>query len=78
MLCRVGNCASTMLISPADGSGNVLLVGTRVRGDGMPRPFMTAQGGAQVGAMRGQGYAPVDVIFNPAAKSHIYAYLGER
>jgi hypothetical protein len=46
----------------ADDNGNVLLVGTRVQGDTLPRPFIAAQGDAQISAMESQGYAMVGVI----------------
>lgn len=60
----------------ADDSGTVLLVGTRVQGDTLPRPFIAAQGDAQVSAMQGQGYATVGVIFNFPPEQ--VTYLGER
>jgi hypothetical protein len=58
----------------ADDSGTVVLVGTRVAGDTLPRPFIAAQGSAQIGAMWSQGYATVGVISDPATTT----YLGER
>jgi hypothetical protein len=60
-----------------DDSGTVVLVGTRVAGDTLPRPFMAAQGGVQISAMQSQGYATVGVIFNPATTLST-TYLGER
>ncbi|HWW21367.1 MAG TPA: hypothetical protein VNZ06_11215 [Steroidobacteraceae bacterium] len=60
----------------ADGTGDILLVGTRVLGDTMPRPFMSASG-AQVRTLQQQGYAIVGVIFN-AALNDPYTFLGER
>jgi len=47
----------------ADGNGDIFLVGTRVQGDTMPRPFMAAQGSSEIMAMWQQGYAPVGAIF---------------
>jgi hypothetical protein len=61
----------------ADGAGNILLVGTRVRGDTMPRPFMAAQGSTQIAAMQQQGFAPVGVIVD-LSQNNPYTYLGER
>jgi len=55
----------------------VVLVGTRVQGDTLPRPFIAAQGGAQIVTMQSQGYATVGVIFNPATTLN-YTFLGER
>jgi hypothetical protein len=45
----------------ADDDGNLLLVGTRVQGDTMARPFMAAQG-ADILAYMQQGYSIVAVI----------------
>jgi len=61
----------------ADSSGNLVLVGTRVEGDSLPRPFVAAQGSLQVTAMQQQGYAPVGVIVD-LTQTDPYAYLGER
>jgi hypothetical protein len=58
----------------ADSAGDVLFVGTRVQGDSMPRPFMTAHGAA-VQAMMADGYATVGVIIDPGQGD---TYLGER
>lgn len=60
----------------ADDSGTVLLVGTRVQGDTLPRPFIAAQGNAQTNAMQSQGYATVGVIASLAPVQT--TYLGER
>jgi hypothetical protein len=62
----------------ANDSGDVLLVGTRVQGDTLARPFVAAQESDQVRAMRTQGYATVGVIFNTAGTTRPYTYLGER
>jgi len=62
----------------ADGNGNVLLVGTRVQGDIMPRPFMAAQGSAEIQTMMQQGYANVGVILDLSNQLDPYTYLGER
>ncbi len=60
----------------ADDGGDVLLVGTRVQGDTMPRPFMTAQG-ASLETMMQQGYAVTGVILAAGAGDSA-TYLGER
>ena len=62
----------------ADDSGTVLLVGTRVQGDTLPRPFIAAQGSAQISAMESQGYGIVGVIDNLAGPTLEITYLGER
>jgi hypothetical protein len=58
----------------ADSSGNIALVGTRVQGDTMPRPFIAAQGSAEVQQLMQQGYAMVGVV----AGSSLVTYFGER
>jgi hypothetical protein len=58
--------------------GDVVLVGTRVQGDTMPRAFIAAQGSAQIQSMQQQGYAAVGVIMNLAQQADPYTYLGER
>ncbi|MGA2188622.1 MAG: hypothetical protein ABSH33_08830 [Steroidobacteraceae bacterium] len=60
----------------ADGAGDVLFVGTRVQGDTLSRPFMTAQS-SNIEPMMQDGYATVGVIIN-AGQSDPYTYLGER
>jgi hypothetical protein len=60
----------------ADNAGDLVLVGTRVRGDNMARPFMAAQG-SNVQTMMLDGYATVGVIVD-ASLSDPYTYLGER
>jgi hypothetical protein len=62
----------------ADSSGNVLLVGTRVQGDTMARPFVAAQGSSAIQAMMQQGYANVGVIVDLSNPTNPYTYLGER
>lgn len=62
----------------ADGSGNVVLVGTRVQGDTMARPFVAAQGSSAIQAMMQQGYASVGVIVDNSNPTNPYTYLGER
>jgi hypothetical protein len=54
----------------------VLFVGTRVQGDTLSRPFMTAQS-SNIEPMMQDGYATVGVIIN-AGQSDPYTYLGER
>jgi hypothetical protein len=63
----------------ADGSGDIYLVGTRVQGDTLPRPFLAS---ASIGDLWSRGYAVVGVVFNwpqgaPAAAA-TYTFLGER
>jgi hypothetical protein len=60
----------------ADNAGNLYLVGTRVQGDTMARPFIAAPGGSQNQLMQ-QGYAIVGVIFD-STQTDPYTYLGER
>jgi hypothetical protein len=62
-------------IGQSDSTGNLFLVGTRVHGDTMARPFIAAAGGMQSQMMQ-QGYAMVGVLFNLATGD--YTYLGER
>jgi hypothetical protein len=62
----------------ADSSGNVVLVGTRVQGDTMARPFVAAQGSSAIQAMMQQGYANVGVIVDLSNPNNPYTYLGER
>lgn len=62
----------------ADSGGNVLLVGTRVQGDTMARPFVAAQGSSAIQAMMQQGYANVAVILDLSNPTNPYTYLGER
>jgi hypothetical protein len=59
-----------------DSAGDVVFVGTRVQGDTMARPFMTAQG-SNVARMMQEGYATVGVIVN-SGQADPYTYLGER
>jgi hypothetical protein len=62
----------------ADSSGNVVLVGTRVQGDTMARPFVAAQSSSAIQAMMQQGYANVGVIVDLSNPTNPYTYLGER
>ena len=71
----------------ADSAGDIFLVGTRVSGDTMPRPFLIAQSSAgnispNRDTMMPDGYAVVGSIFNwpqgtPAVNAS-YTILGER
>jgi hypothetical protein len=63
-------------IGQADDAGNLYLVGTRVQGDTMARPFFAAPGGSQDKLMQ-QGYAIVGVIFD-LTQTNPYTFLGER
>lgn len=60
-------------IGQADSSGNLLLVGTRVQGDTMARPFTT-----DAQTQRQNGYAVVGVIVNLSQPLNPYTFLGER
>ena len=62
----------------ADDSGNIVLVGTRVQGDTLARPFFAAQGSTEIQTMQQQGYAIVGVILNLAIPANPYTYMGER
>jgi hypothetical protein len=62
----------------ADSSGNVVLVGTRVQGDNMARPFVAAQGTPAIQTMMQQGYANVGVIVDYTNPANPYTFLGER
>ena len=62
----------------ADNLGNIIIVGTRVQGDTMPRAFVAAQGNAAFQAMMQQGYAIVGVIVDLSNPSNSFTYLGER
>jgi hypothetical protein len=62
----------------ADSSGNILLVGTRVQGDTMARPFVAAQGTSAIQTMMHQGYANVGVIVDLSNPTNPNTYLGER
>jgi hypothetical protein len=61
----------------ADSSGDAYIVGTRVQGDTMARPFTTAQDSAQIEQMWQQGYATVGVVSGPAP-GFAMTSLGER
>jgi hypothetical protein len=60
----------------ADSAGDIVLVGARVQGDSMARPFIAAQG-KDVQTMMQDGYATVAVIID-SSQSDPYTYLGER
>ena len=62
----------------ADSNGNILLVGTRVQGDTLARPFVAAQGTAATESMMQQGYALIGVIVNLSNPANPYTFLGER
>jgi hypothetical protein len=61
----------------ADASGDLFLVGTRVQGDTMPRPFEAVQGSSQFQSMQQQGYAIVGVI-EDLTQADEYTWLAER
>lgn len=63
----------------ADTAGDlVIIIGTRVQGDTLPRPFAIAQNSAQIQMMQQGGYALVGVIVNLAQPVYTTSYLGER
>jgi hypothetical protein len=62
----------------ADSNGNILLVGTRVQGDTLARPFIAAQGTVAIESMMQQGYANIGVIVNLANPANSFTFLGER
>ena len=62
----------------ADATGDLFLVGTRVQGDTMPRPFQAVQGGSNLRTLQQQGYAIVGVVVNLAQPADSYTWLGER
>jgi hypothetical protein len=68
-------------VGQADDSGDIVMIGTRVQGDTMARPFVTAQARSDITNMRAQGYATVGVVIGASQSgSNPYAqtYLGER
>jgi hypothetical protein len=62
-------------ITPSGNGDSYLLVGTRVQGDTIARPFMTASAGAQATAMMQQGYAVISILVDSTGT---VTYLGER
>lgn len=65
-------------VGQADGTGDLFLVGTRVQGDTMPRPFQAVQGSSELHALQQQGYAVVGVVVNLSQPAAPYTWLGER
>jgi hypothetical protein len=64
-------------IGQADGTGDLLLVGTRVHGDTMPRPFEAVQGDSAIQIVQQRGYAIVGVIVD-LTQADSTTYLAER
>ena len=65
----------------ADSAADIVMVGTRVQGDTMPRPFMSVTQGSDRQTMYQQGYATVGIIFYPSptvANTYVTTLLGER
>lgn len=62
-------------IGGAGTSDSFVVVGTRVQGDSMARPFVTALSGTQAATLWQPGYASVGVIRDSAGN---VTYLGER
>ena len=65
-------------LGQADATGDLFLVGTRVQGDTLPRPFEAVQGSSAFQAMQQQGYAIVGVVNNLADAANSYTWLAER
>jgi len=65
-------------IGRGDDAGDVLLVGTRIQGDTMGRPFVIAQGTGAWQTMMSEGYATVGVIIGSGGGTATPAFLGER
>jgi hypothetical protein len=65
-------------IGQADSTGNLLLIGTRLQGDTLSRPFISARSLADKQSLRQQGYAIVGVIVDLSQPVDPYTYLGER
>jgi hypothetical protein len=63
-------------LGPADDADNLVLVGTRLQGDSLPRPFTTASGDA-VATMMQAGYATVGVIA-ASTQGGSPTFIGER
>ena len=64
-------------IGQADATGDIYLIGTRVQGDTVARPFMIVQGDQAFQTAQQQGYAVVGVVVNLAQQDPYY-YLFER
>ena len=60
----------------ADPDNNILLVGTRVQGDSMTRPFVAAAA-SLTSTLQQQGFAIVGLIVD-ASQAEPYSYLWER
>lgn len=63
-------------VGRADDAGDVVLVGTRLQGDTMARPFVIATSAGAFQTMMMQGYATVGVILGSGGGTS--TYLGER
>ena len=64
-------------VGQADGTGDLLLIGTRVQGDTLPRPFEAVQGTQAFQTLQQQGYAIVGVVDDLTAAAP-YTWLAER
>jgi hypothetical protein len=64
-------------IGLADATGDLFLVGTRVQGDTMPRPFKTVPGGVAIQTLQQQGYAIVGIVTD-LTQADPSTWLGER
>jgi hypothetical protein len=63
-------------IGGTDSTDSYLIVGTRVQGDTMPRPFAVVPQGAQILSVMQQGYAIVGIVEPPNGGT--FTYLVER
>lgn len=63
-------------IGALDTSGTYAVVGTRVQGDTLPRPFMASQTPSGIDALHQQGYATVAYLQVPPSGTTVF--LGER
>ena len=65
----------------ADSAADIVMVGTRVQGDTMPRPFMSSTDSNSSTTIFQQGYAIVGIVSYPSptvANTYVATLLGER
>jgi hypothetical protein len=65
----------------ADSDADIVMVGTRVQGDTMPRPFMSSTDSNSSTTIFQQGYAIVGIVSYPSptvANTYVATLLGER
>jgi hypothetical protein len=69
----------TAMTPSADSTGNFILIGTRVQGDSIARPFMTAAPAtAAFTTLTQQGYAIVAVLNDTSSGTNVLTFVGER